>query len=52
MVLYFRFKIYEFIRSNSNKVYTEHFSVKLGNLLPAEYETESGGKNIIKLKNL
>ena len=44
MVLYLRFKIFEYIKLNCNKVYSSHFSVKLGNLLPSEYETESGGK--------
>lgn len=43
MILYFRYKIYEFIKENWNKVYTKDFSVKIGNLLPAEYETEYGG---------
>jgi hypothetical protein len=44
MVLFFRYKIYEFIKANWNKVYTKDFPVKLGNLLPAEYELENGGK--------
>jgi hypothetical protein len=44
MVLYYRYKIYEFIKVNWNKVYTKQFSVKIGNLLPAEYETDKGGK--------
>lgn len=47
MILYFRYKIYLFIKENWNKVYTKDFSVKLGNLLPAEYETEYGGKIIL-----
>ncbi len=46
MVLYYRYKIYEFIKLNSNKVYTKQFSVKIGNLLPSEYETINGGKKL------
>jgi hypothetical protein len=42
MVMYFRYKIYEFIKLNKNNTYTKDFSVKLGNLLPGEYETEYG----------
>lgn len=43
MVMYFRLKIFEFIKENHNKVYTKDFSVKIGNLLPSNYETEGGG---------
>jgi hypothetical protein len=43
MIMYFRYKIYEFIKANWNKVYTKEFSVKIGNLLPAMYETDYGG---------
>lgn len=42
MVMYFRFKIYEFIKLNRNNIYTKDFSIKIGNLLPSEYETEYG----------
>ena len=42
MIFYFRFLLYEFIKDNWNKAYTTEFSVKIGNLLPAEYETEIG----------
>lgn len=42
MVLYFRYKLFEYIKINANKVYTKDFSVKIGNLLPAPYETEYG----------
>jgi len=43
MVLYYRYSLYEYIIQNKDKLYTTEFSVKIGNLLPAEYETESGG---------
>ena len=42
MIFYFRFLIYEFIKANWNKAYTTEFSVKIGNLLPAQYETSLG----------
>lgn len=42
LILYLRYKIYSFIKQNENKLYTKEFSVKIGNLLPGEYETESG----------
>ena len=44
MVVYFRYQIYEFIKTNRNKVYTKDFAVNIGNLLPSQYETEYGGK--------
>jgi hypothetical protein len=42
LIFYFRFKLYEFIHANENKLYTKDFSVKIGNLLPGEFETEEG----------
>lgn len=42
IIFYFRFLLYEFIKDNWNKAYTTEFSVKIGNLLPEEYETEIG----------
>ena len=41
--MYFRYLLYDFIQSNSYMLYTKDFAVKIGNLLPSEYETESGG---------
>ena len=40
--MYCRFRIFAYIKNNSNKFYTRAFQVKLGNLLPSEYETENG----------
>ena len=42
MVLYFRYLIYSYIKENENKLYLEEFDIKIGNLLPIEYETSSG----------
>lgn len=42
MIFFFRFLIYEYIKSNCDKAYTTEFSVKIGNLLPSEYETDKG----------
>ena len=42
MVLYLRYEIYEFLLSNSDKCYNKEFPIKLGNLLPSQYETEEG----------
>ncbi len=44
MVMYFRLKVYDFIKENKNKFYTKDFTVKIGNLLPSQYETEYGGR--------
>jgi hypothetical protein len=43
MILYLRYKLYEFINYNKEKVFSKDFPVKLGNLLPFQYETDSGG---------
>ena len=42
MVLYFRYLIYSYIKENENKLYLKEFDIKIGNLLPIEYETKSG----------
>jgi hypothetical protein len=47
MVLYLRYKLYEFIHYNRERVFSKDFPVKLGNLLPFQYETEKGGKIFI-----
>jgi hypothetical protein len=44
MITYFRYILYEYIKKNGYMLYSRDFSVKIGNLLPAEYETEEGGK--------
>jgi hypothetical protein len=42
MVLYLRYKLYEFILENKDKYFSNDFPVKLGNLLPFQYETDQG----------
>ena len=43
MTIYFRYLIFDYIRLNKGKFYTKDFPIIIGNLLPAEYETSSGG---------
>jgi len=38
LVLYLRIKIFEFIESNKNKIYSQEFNVKMGNLLSEKYQ--------------
>ncbi len=47
MIFYFRYLLFEFLEENKNKSYSSDFPVKIGNLLPEQYETEKGGKNKI-----
>ena len=42
IILYFRYILYDYIKNNENKTYTKAFPIKIGNLLPAQYETEEG----------
>jgi hypothetical protein len=49
MILYLRYKLYEYIQVNEEKLFSKDFPVKVGNLLPFEYETEQGGNKIIYL---
>ena len=42
MILYFRYILYDYIKKNENKIYLKDFPIKLGNLLPSQYETEEG----------
>ena len=42
MIMYLRYLLYDFISLNQDKVFSKDFPVLLGNLLPAEYETENG----------
>ena len=42
LILYFRYVLYKYINENKNKLYTKNFGVKIGNLLPGEYETDDG----------
>ena len=42
IILYFRYILYDYIKKNENKIYLESFPIKIGNLLPSQFETESG----------
>ena len=42
LILYFRYILYDYIKKNENKIYLKSFPIKIGNLLPCQFETESG----------
>ena len=42
IILYFRYILYDYIKKNENKIYLKSFPIKIGNLLPCQFETESG----------
>ena len=42
IILYFRYILYDYIKKNENKVYSKSFPIKIGNLLPSQYETNEG----------
>ena len=42
LIIYFRYIFYLYIKQNENKIYLENFPIKIGNLLPSNYETEQG----------
>ena len=42
LILYFRYILFKYINENKNKLYTKAFPVKIGNLLPGEYEIDDG----------
>lgn len=42
LVLYFRFILYKYIKSNETKFYKKDFGIQIGNLLPSQYETKNG----------
>ena len=41
MIFYFKYLLYEFIKENQNKLYSNDFSVPLGNLLPSKYQDDN-----------
>ena len=45
LISYFHFLIFVFIENNKDNHYSEVFNVKIGNLLPKEYEDENGNQN-------
>ena len=42
MILYLRYLLYDYIKQNENKTYLKTFPIKIGNLLPYQFETEDG----------
>ena len=42
LILYYRYMLMQFIKRNEKKLYLKDFAIKIGNLLPIEYETENG----------
>ena len=42
IIFYFRYLIYDYIKKSEEKTYIKSFPIKLGNLLPSQYETEEG----------
>ena len=42
LILYFRYILYLYIKSNENKLFSKSFPVKIGNLLPSIYENQKG----------
>lgn len=42
LILYFRYILYKYIKENEEKYFSQEFCVKIGNLLPFEYETADG----------
>ena len=42
LIIYFRYIFYDYIKKNENKLYIKSFPLKIGNLLPSNYETEEG----------
>ena len=42
IILYFRYILYDYIKKNENKIYLKSFPVKIGNLLPSQFENLNG----------
>ena len=42
IIFYFRYILYRYIKANENKIYLKTFPIKIGNLLPNEFESEDG----------
>ena len=44
MNTYLRYILFDFIKDNKGKLYSKNFAINIGNLLPADFETSTGGK--------
>ena len=42
IILYFRYILYKYIKENEKKMYLKNFPIKIGNLLPSQFENEKG----------
>ena len=42
IILYFRYILYKYIKENEKKMYLKSFPIKIGNLLPSQFEDEKG----------
>ena len=42
IILYLRYVLYDYIKKNEKKAYLKSFPIKIGNLLPSQYETNDG----------
>ena len=42
IILYFRHILYEYIKKNENKIILKSFLIKIGNLLPSQFEGKNG----------
>jgi len=49
MIFYLRYILFDFIKQNKGKLYSKNFAIDIGNLLPADYETSSGGIFIVNI---
>ena len=42
LIMYLRFCLFRYIKENENKLYSKEFAIKIGNLLPEQFETKDG----------
>ena len=42
IIMYLRFCLFRYIKENENKLYSKEFAIKIGNLLPEQFETKNG----------
>ena len=42
LIFYLRYILYKYIKENENKIYLKSFPIKIGNLLPSQYENQKG----------
>ena len=42
IIMYLRFCLYRYIKEHENNLYSKEFAIKIGNLLPEQFETKEG----------